>query len=870
MLADISKKAGAVESEKTTSDAAYIQFGEWLRGQPYWLQDAAWRIYNGKEIDADQIEVYASMCVTQAKKKVPAYNHLNEGEAAQKKRSEKVSVLSMSDIVGVNALTDKARLDFSVDGVSVIYGLNGAGKSGFMRIFKELSGSPYEEPIQPNVYKKAVSATASCRVVVMQDGEQKEATYNLSGKQKTSLLSVCDVFDTRISSAYIAATNNVSYQPFVFTVLTELAGVADRVSKHLEVQKKAIAEKSIDLPDEFASFECAKWIRDIACETVIPPECLVWNEEKHSKLTEIPKLLDTERVKEKLDVVATNLRVLAPILTDLQAANIACDQQKISEAYQQYVTAKKELDAAQKLFGENADEYDKISIDSKDWKSLWNTAKVYYEAVLFENGGPHFSENGSICPLCHQIINDNVQKRFANVNEYINGTCNINFANARKAFESICENLYTRTYSEAQVKHTFEGILTEKELTSIIAVYKALGDLKSADNIDTCYTIAGSVVLKDAISILSKIKDTYDAEKGNLTNALNDEKKAELKMQFDMLKFQKWAFDNRQIIQRVISNLCSIADLNNAKQYLTTNKITAEANKLAEVLITAAYIERFTSELSKLAPGIKVKLEKAPSQKGNSPYKVSIDTDSGKKCKPGDILSEGEQRIVALAAFFADATGRDELTPIIIDDPISSLDLNYEESATKRIIELAKCRQVIVFTHRISLLVGISDACETNGVLLKENHIRSGIKGKGLPDFEDLYHGKLVSQLNGLRNKISQIKKKDTDSEEYRDALERICQQFRICVERSVEDELLLGMVHRFKRRIMTSGIIMKMPNIAVEDCRMVDDMMSKYSFVEHSQPTDSQLVQFSIDEIDKDIELYVKWITDYRKKMKK
>lgn len=341
-------------------------------------------------------------------------------------------------------------------------------------------------------------------------------------------------------------------------------------------------------------------------------------------------------------------------------------------------------------------------------------------------------------------------------------------------------------------------------------------------------------------------------------------------MQFDMLKFQKWAFDNRQIIQRVISNLCSIADLNNAKQYLTTNKITAEANKLAEVLITAAYIERFTSELSKLAPGIKVKLEKAPSQKGNSPYKVSIDTDSGKKCKPGDILSEGEQRIVALAAFFADATGRDELTPIIIDDPISSLDLNYEESATKRIIELAKCRQVIVFTHRISLLVGISDACETNGVLLKENHIRSGIKGKGLPDFEDLYHGKLVSQLNGLRNKISQIKKKDTDSEEYRDALERICQQFRICVERSVEDELLLGMVHRFKRRIMTSGIIMKMPNIAVEDCRMVDDMMSKYSFVEHSQPTDSQLVQFSIDEIDKDIELYVKWITDYRKKMKK
>ena len=179
---------------------------------------------------------------------------------------------------------------------------------------------------------------------------------------------------------------------------------------------------------------------------------------------------------------------------------------------------------------------------------------------------------------------------------------------------------------------------------------------------------------------------------------------------------------------------------------------------MADSLITQAYIERFTRELRLMAPGIRVKLEKAQSKKGNSPYKVSIDTGDGKRYKLEDILSEGEQRIVALAAFFADATGRDELTPIIIDDPISSLDLNYEDSATKRIVELAKERQVIVFTHRISLLVGISEACEVNSVAMKEVHIRSAMKGKGIPDFEDVYHGNVKAQLNGLKSRLLQVR----------------------------------------------------------------------------------------------------------------
>lgn len=109
----------------------------------------------------------------------------------------------------------------------------------------------------------------------------------------------------------------------------------------------------------------------------------------------------------------------------------------------------------------------------------------------------------------------------------------------------------------------------------------------------------------------------------------------------------------------------------------------------------------------------------------------------------------------------------------------------------------------------------------------------------------------------------------DVDSAEYRDCIGRICQQFRICVERSVEDELLLGIVRRFHRNIRTNNMVMKLAAIEEKDCKIVDDMMTKYSFIEHSQPSDTYFLQYSIDEIEADIQIFIDWISEYKKKQK-
>lgn len=856
------------ENTSTNTIDAYTQFENWLGEQPCWIQDATYRIYHGLEVDDVQIAKYADMCISQAKNEKTDYKQLKPNESKGQLSSSCLAVLKLSNIVGVNALAPEASLEFSRDGVTVVYGLNGAGKSGFMRVFKQLSGSPFNEPIQPNVFSKENSAKPSCTFLISQDGQEKEITCDLSSNVKGSPLSSCDVFDTRISNAYITKTNNVSYQPFVFTVLSELANIAGRISKHIDRRIGAIPTETITLPDDISGRDEIDWIRRLSADTVFPVEYSVWSEDQQKTYEDTSKKLDIGKVTSDLHLCKAHLSSIIPILEDLIAAEDLIKSEELAAAYNTYIETKRKLDTAQLVFKETADDFDKISVSIADWKDLWRIAQRYYESTVCVDGKGHFGEKGTICPLCHQVITGETASRFKSVNAYVNGTCSEDFNTAVNDLKKLIKAIVSRSYSPSSSNSQLSNIIDESDLSIITAVYESLERTAALDDIEAEYANIAKLNTSEALALLLKKNKELETQLGSLEQALKDEGRTALQEKLATLTCHKWIYDNSEQIERVISNLKEKQVLLSTKPFLTTNRITHETNSLASALITDAYIKRFTRELQKLAPRIKVKLDKAPSQKGSTPYKVTIDTDSGIRCKPEDILSEGEQRIVALAAFFADATGRESKTPLIIDDPISSLDLLYEEKATDEIVRLASERQIIVFTHRISLLVGMEEACKNAGIPFSNHHIRSTRKGNGLPDFEDVYTGDVKAQLNGLIAVASKIEKADPDSREYDDALWRAYQTFRKCVERSVEDLLLLGMVRRFDRRIMTNGKVLKLPLLSPEDVRIIDDMMTKYSFAEHSQPIDSPPIQIDTSELKTDIQMMLSWIKSYNKKM--
>ena len=463
---------------------AYSQFENWLTDQPFWLQDATYRIYHGLEIGEEQISSYADMCILQSKKQNPEYKHLESNESKKHKDSSRLSVQKLSGVVGVNALAPDATLEFIREGITVIYGLNGAGKSGFMRIFKQLSGNSFEEPIQPNVFKKASTEKPSCSLIINENDQEHEIYCNLSSGRKDSSLLSCDVFDTRISNDYISKNNNVSYQPFVFTVLAELAKTADRIGKHIDRRIETISPTSIDIPKEFLGRNDIDWVQSLTPDTIFPPRFECWTENQQHTLDEITKQLDSEKVSSELKLCRSQIGIIRPILEDLIAAKKAIEAVVRSEAYISFIRAKQRLNIAEMLFTESADDYDKVSVNIEDWQVLWQTAQKYYNSIICKDGAKHFGEEGTICPLCHQPIPNKSISRFKSVNDYINGTCNTDFNKAQQTLINLLTVVTARTYSESQIKDQLLSIFDESETQIIVASYRELCKSASSKDIE--------------------------------------------------------------------------------------------------------------------------------------------------------------------------------------------------------------------------------------------------------------------------------------------------------------------------------------------------------------------------------------------------
>ena len=850
----------------------YDQFEQWLVKQPFWVQDATWRLYNKRPIDDSQIGLYAQMCLDQTQNKEVEFQHINKDVFGGVANEPQIAIKSIYDVTGVNALAENTSLSFGEKGVSVVYGLNGAGKSGFMRIFKNVSGHPYAEQIQQNIFRKAGAQKPFCRFDIAIGEEYQTVEMDLTAKGNNPYLRQCDVFDTRISTAYISSANSVSYEPFVFTVLKELAVIAARIQHVIQDKIGAIPELQLSRPDFIRNSAEATWLEQLTEKSTIPEGCVAWKETDAKRIDELNKLLDTQQVRTSIKNKEYQRNQIRKIYDEVHGISTRIAETVPTAFRVQYEAlqkAKAQYELAKTIFTDNATEQDKQSVSVADFKALWKAGRSYYEKCIHIVNGNGFAKPGSVCPLCLQRVEGDSLQRFASVDEYINGSFSEAYSSAEKRYKSTLESIIAHTYTLAQIKDSLSGLVGEELISQIIELYKQFDVWEAAPYSESTFNDISAIGELALVATLNGGITALETEIDSLKAALNEEKQEEYKKELQHLKYRHWVYQQQELIQSIIQNDKRKKELEAGQQLLKTNRITSESNQLAEALITDAYIERFNKEMKVLAPYLKVKLEKGQSQKGRSPYKVVLDTTDKLRKSPEDVLSEGEQRIVALAAFFADATGRNEKTPIIIDDPISSLDYNYEEAATRRIVELAKERQVIVFTHRISLLVGLGEVCEASGIPFTDLYIRGTNMGKGVPDFTDAYHGKVDKQLNGLVDRIREIKKMDPYSHEYLDACSRVSQQLRICVERSVEDVLLQQMVKRFSRRIMT-GKLMKLDRIESNDCEMIDIMMTKYSFNEHSQPDDSPLIEMDLDETITDIQRFVAWIKTFNKKMEK
>lgn len=828
---------------------------------PLWYRKATALFYQNNVITDDEIVELADCCFRDEPFKIENVNLISHGEKAG------FIIKSIAGVEGVNAICSDKPLSFNSKGITVVYGLNGSGKSGYIRILKMISGAKYREDIKNNIYSDVQIHPKASITITSLEGEDCTYECDLRKPGEHEELTNIDIFDTKISNAYMREAKEATYEPWVFGYFVYMADVADRIKKELEKRKTGCIQKPYAFPEELRDSKSYRKLESISYKTKKEDFPSKWSESEEYKLTELKNNNQAAILKTKLDRNqdrAKNTSVLEQYVASINSFFSEQNWDAIDRARGNLQEAIKLKEDAEIAFKQNASEQDADSVGADSWKALWKYARQYYDNFMLPETRIDFARAGSVCPLCGQkITNHECIARMESIDSYVNGKVLEEEARLRKEYRLLLQQFpVLKKQEELETIIDLAGIPDQMTAivnqNSLLESYKS--ELQDEDNDE---------IKRFDTSILNNIVSRHVLDLQNERTAINElmtsEKQKTLETSIRELEATKCLTTQYNTIEYNIGILNRIHDIEVAEKQLSTNKITSKSKELASQLITADYIDRFQREMTTLTKNnLEVKLKQQRAGKGRIPYRVVLVDSAGDNISPQDILSEGENRVTSLAAFFAETSGRQEKVPLVFDDPISSLDYNYENLVINRLLQAATERQVIVFTHRISMVVGLYDGAKKRTIDYNEVSLRSSRTKKGVPYDNSDVGGKASSKLNVLiNNDFAKLKKLDDTSEEYHNQFHNICHEFRNIVEKSIEEVLIGGVVQRFRKDVQTQNRLYRLAEITKEDCEMFDQLMTKYSYYDHSMSDEAPLIELTYDELETDLIQLQSWIKE-------
>lgn len=291
----------------------------------------------------------------------------------------------------------------------------------------------------------------------------------------------------------------------------------------------------------------------------------------------------------------------------------------------------------------------------------------------------------------------------------------------------------------------------------------------------------------------------------------------------------------KEAVLLAIENLDRKAKLTMCLSALKTNPISLKASELTQKVVSTELSTALNAEFKSLGVGnLQVQL-KSRADKGKAYHKLKLDLPQLKT--PADILSEGEQRAIALASFLAEISMSRSTGGVVFDDPVSSLDHKRRERVARRLAQEAAKRQVIILTHDLYFLSLLVEEAQKAGVPLKTQSVTRRPEGFGIADPDLPFEGmNTKARVGYLRNKQPQIKKlyQSGDELEHRKQTADAYRQLRIAWERAIEEVLFCSVVLRFRKGIEAN----RLSGVVVEDSdyATVERWMSKCSNYAHDE----------------------------------
>jgi len=677
-------------------------FYSWLGSLPRWQQTAAANLLRQQRLPTpEEIGQLADLCLAEAGRQPAAFAAVPPAAFDTTPIGAQVRVNRIEAITGVNALQPGAALDVTGADLAVVYGPNGSGKSGFVRLLKHAAGTRNPGSLFSDVFNSPVQQRAT--FIIQRDGRPFAETWTPASGPVRSLQRL-HVFDNEAARVYLTAKAEASYEPRRLRFLTTLAGICDNVRLDLEKRKAQHPPRLPMIPPELETTALAEFVTHLQpwqTESEVAERCSP--QAGHaSRLAELQEALRAPDPAAQIDAVRkslANLAAVAQSTADLAAAYSGSAADELLAANAAAREARQAADeAAARVFSTS----NLAGVGAATWRMMWEAARKYSMETAYPGREFPCAGEGARCPLCQQPLEPTAQARFAHFDAFIRSDVERRAGEAEERCRRLAMGLPVLP-SSADWAARFIAVPGAEDIAA--ALYMALAArraiLTADDRGEEELPPADFVLLQDLIELQ---REVLQKELTLLAAAADTGKRQAMEDEVRALDMLGWCQANIEAILEELSRIKALAVLDAAVKSANTASITRKKGQLAKEELTGGYQARFLDELRELGGGrIPVQPVEASRSKGKIEFALAI-AGASQPVKPAQFLSEGEGRIAALAAFLADVTVAGARTPFVFDDPISSLDKDFSARVARRLIALAKTRQVLVFTHRISLV----------------------------------------------------------------------------------------------------------------------------------------------------------------------
>jgi energy-coupling factor transporter ATP-binding protein EcfA2 len=786
----------------------------WLEAKPYW-ERYLWRLHLEKDTldTADLEKCYQYLLEDSGIIKTepsrtpvvfPALN-LDAVETSGPKRTlDKIEKLK-----NVNAIDDGCVIEFGKN-LTIIYGDNGAGKSGIGRLLSNACLSRKPRKLLPNARKPAHPVPRPSADFHVTDASGLHVIkYNFGDVH--GALRAFAVFDHECALIHLNSENKVEFVPSKIQVFDEvfrsISAIETKLQKEIEAKEcdnptEDVFEDASPLTDFLDSLShetTDKKIEDVLKFTPADKAALAANKKEVAKKLKqditAQKTLLQEECRD-LETFKTTLAATNAILSTAKAGqiNAALKETKVKKGIVDKLSAKSFEFAAFKHVG------------SPEWKALITAAQKLHEMETLSSDGV---EPG-YCLLCRQALTGKEKTLFGDYWKFLKSTAETELATARRLLASYLETLQRAetgwpSFSETEVAVKILKRDATDDLKKVKAGFDGLNDQR-----------------RDWISQIKKEQDVRYADPkidfSPIGKLVAEKRKAEGKLvdptaQINKLNGAIDYLEQKQQASRLIGKIKKyvawlrwhdkVGAINlPAVRGATTRKKTEFMGKI----VMSQYAEIFNKETERLDCRFGLKVE-SHGRDANTIKELKLEFAPG--YNPSDILSEGEQTVSALADFLTEAKLDKNNSGIVFDDPVTSLDHERRSTIAKRLVEEAEDRQVVVLTHDIVFLLDLQHYADSESVGCISVSMRKDGNSIGLIKPELPWIALDVKKKVGyLRNKLSNLKKAETgDPDEYRDQVKLWYMLLRESWERAVEERLFKGVVQRFNKGVQTQRL---------------------------------------------------------------